>query len=420
MIWLFFLCNLLARASAGPLTLDGAIQRGMQNNPSLEKAKESLAVAQAKSWETLATYSPKVLINASHSIDEKYLTMPFGAMRIPATTPKTFASVGAYLTLFDGLQGWHNHQATEKQTEVASLEYSRAQQQTESEIRTAFYRTLGTNLLVEVNQQSVTALKDHLAKTQQTLQRGVSTKFDMLRVQVQLEEAESELLRAQDQYTIALRQLSNAMGEESAEWGPQGEFPEPTILTDAEEKEWRKRQSVDTKTSLLKAEAADYNSLAANGTYLPKINFYAEQQYYNTDTHGLTDHYYDAYGVGFNLSWPIFDFALISRNRAQAHLADESAALARELHLRSLGEEENWFRQLRYSATQYQAKKRALESASEEFRLAKIGFTAGSYTNSQVLDAQVDVTRAKAGILRAQIDNREALGKLEAMFGRNK
>ncbi|MNL85200.1 hypothetical protein D3C87_2134340 [compost metagenome] len=50
-------------------------------------------------------------------------------------------------------------------------------------------------------------------------------------------------------------------------------------------------------------------------------------------------------------------------------------------------------------------------------RLAHGALRAGALTNTEVLDAVLDLNRAKASAVRAQIDAVEALGSLELALG---
>lgn len=416
-LFLFLVFHSLAMAEQS-LDFSDALSLGFKGNPTLLRARESLETADSKTDEAIGAYLPRLQVSANHLISEKYLSIPLGAIRVNSITPKTIATFGAYWTVFDGFQGWNNFEGAKNNKSAAVLEFQRTQRQVEAEIRTAFYRALGTKLLVEVNEQNVAALKEHLTKIQQSLNRGASTKFDVLRVQVQLEEAENELFHSEDLNAIAKRNLGSALGTESANYIPSGSLPEPSVLSSQLESEWREHGSIDSKTSLLRSLAQGRQAAASKSVYWPKVTLYAEKQYYNTDTHTLSDSYLNANAFGFSLNWILFDFAQISRSQAQVHLAQEGENQAKETHLRSLAEEESWLRSFRFSEKQYRAKKRALEYATEEFRLAKIGYAAGTRTNTEVLDAQVDLTKAKAGILRAQIDNIEALGKLESIYGR--
>jgi ATP-binding cassette subfamily F protein 3 len=58
------------------------------------------------------------------------------------------------------------------------------------------------------------------------------------------------------------------------------------------------------------------------------------------------------------------------------------------------------------------------KSAEESVRLAKLAFKAGNGTNTEVLDAELDLFRSRAGIVRAQMDAAEALLNLESALGR--
>jgi outer membrane protein TolC len=50
-------------------------------------------------------------------------------------------------------------------------------------------------------------------------------------------------------------------------------------------------------------------------------------------------------------------------------------------------------------------------------RLARLSYDAGSRTNTDVLDAELDLFRTRAGVVQSQLSAAEALINLELAFG---
>jgi OMF family outer membrane factor len=80
---------------------------------------------------------------------------------------------------------------------------------------------------------------------------------------------------------------------------------------------------------------------------------------------------------------------------------------------------ENYRRRFLYNVSLYKARSHAIESATESVRLAKISYQAGTRTSTEVLDAELDLFRARAGVVRAQVESAEALINLELALGRH-
>ncbi|MGZ3697857.1 MAG: TolC family protein, partial [Bdellovibrionota bacterium] len=77
-----------------------------------------------------------------------------------------------------------------------------------------------------------------------------------------------------------------------------------------------------------------------------------------------------------------------------------------------------WRRRLVYSTALFEARKTDVSKSEESVRLAKEGLHAGTRTTSEVLDAELDLFRSKAGVIRAQLDALEATVNLELALGR--
>jgi outer membrane protein TolC len=76
-----------------------------------------------------------------------------------------------------------------------------------------------------------------------------------------------------------------------------------------------------------------------------------------------------------------------------------------------------WKRRYLYSASLYHAKNADLKRAQETVRLANAGFKAGVRTTTEVLDAELELFRARAGMVNTQMNCLEAKIKLELTTG---
>jgi outer membrane protein TolC len=86
--------------------------------------------------------------------------------------------------------------------------------------------------------------------------------------------------------------------------------------------------------------------------------------------------------------------------------------------LSSANEVEFWKRRYLNSSVLYSAKLRSVEASKESVRIYQNGLKAGTRTNSDLLDAELDLDRSEAGVVKAQLDAIEALLNLELAIGR--
>ena len=152
---------------------------------------------------------------------------------------------------------------------------------------------------------------------------------------------------------------------------------------------------------------------------MPKVTLAGTYQQYNNRTDDVIgDGYRSAYSAAVNLNWNIFDAGVsYARDRQaveQKVQAEKSLILARQ---KSVNDFEFYRRRYLYYASVYQARVGDVGKSTESVRLAKEGRRVGSRTNTDLLDAEAELFRARAGLVNAQIGAIEALINLEVATG---
>ncbi len=74
-------------------------------------------------------------------------------------------------------------------------------------------------------------------------------------------------------------------------------------------------------------------------------------------------------------------------------------------------------RRYNYSTALYKSRIVNVDRAQESVRLATAGYRAGVRINSEVLDSQLELFRARAGVVSAQLSAAESLVNLELATG---
>ena len=408
------------------LNLEAALTEARLHSPQYQIAQ---ALEKEAYWHRLDALSgnlPKIAVSGSHLFDVKYqvLDVQFtpGAptTTFPLVTPKTILSVGANWTLFDGFQSLESYHAANLSHEASELELSRTSLQLEQDVRLRFYQALAAQLLLEVADQNVKTLQDHQNKTKDLLHEGEATRYDLLRVEVQLDEAEPEKLQAADNVVLSRSALSQVMGLQDDARPLIGSLPIPNDAALPKNLKLEAENRADLQALLRRSDAAEKSHSASLGSWLPRVGVAAEEDFYNNVDYNLGGApFRSAYSVGMFLSWNIFDGgASIARQKEATYAHQVAEASANAGLIRAPNDFELWKRRFTYNVSLYRARLHAIESAEESVRLAKIGFDAGNRTTVDVLDAELDLFRARAGVVRAQVDAAEAILNLELALGR--
>jgi outer membrane protein TolC len=116
--------------------------------------------------------------------------------------------------------------------------------------------------------------------------------------------------------------------------------------------------------------------------------------------------------------WNIFDGGADYAEQKQTALAAQRTELElKQLEIQAPAQLEEAKKHFRLSVMSYSTKQSSIKKAEEAVRLARSGLTAGTRTNTEVLDAVVDLNKARAALVKSQIEAIEALGELQLLAG---
>lgn len=408
-----------------PLTLERAISEALQNSPKIQKSNSVYNESSWKKVESFSNFLPTLSASASYLLSKQYVYFDMSlapgnpALSIPEIIPTSNFYLTAQMPLFDGWAGFNRFSAAKAMERAARDDLDWTKFQVQREVTLQFYKALAAKELVNVAKQNISVLQDHLHDIQLFRKAGISTKFDVLRVEVQVSEAKSELLNALDNVEISKEQLGKMLGHESESRNITGALPIlNSDLLNSFSNESLSR--ADLSSLQQKTLALDDQEAAASVHWLPKIFLLGQYQYYNNRNDQISDfaNYRDAYMVGVNLTWNLFDgmasFAKSKESIEQKYQLQKTLKMA---ELQAKQEVEVWMRKFKYFILVYKSRQDEVEKSAESVRLAKQGRKVGARTNTDLLDAESELYRAKAGVVNAQIGSIEALINLELNTG---
>ncbi len=407
------------------ITLEQAAQNVLANSHDLKVLRLQ---AESSNWgekKAYASYLPKLDLRGRYLAKERFeeLEIPFGGTTfvMPAIEPYTDLGFTATFNLFNGFKDFNDIRAANLEKEAFQYRLTRAEGQKRAQIRTLFYRALGSQILVDVANQNIQTLQNHLSDVSSRVRIGVSTRYDTLRVDVQLEDAKTEKIAAEGAVVISRAKLFEAMGQADDGTPIEGQMPENLSRIDINKASIENLNRADRAVLISERDQSQFASRSAKAHWLPKISLFGNYEWYNNINHSIVDtdeRFKSAYALGVQMSWNLFDGGAGLASQRQALIANQIA----QEKLAQLDENipvaiEEAKRRFSYDVINYNAKLSSIRKAEEAVRLAKGGVKAGTRTNTEVLDAVVDLNRAKAAAIKSQIDAIEALGELELSVG---
>jgi outer membrane protein TolC len=429
-----------ATESMGRLNLEQALTILESHSPKIQKIQSFIEETRWKKTEAFSTYYPTLTANASYLFDKRYLLtdVQLGAATtsIPAIIPTTNYSLTAQYLLFDGFSSTARYNGASAMEKSALAEGNWTRFQLKQEVSLLFYKALASQILKDVASANLATLEDHLKDTNLFKKEGLSTKYDVLRVEVQVSEAKSELLNASDNIETSKGKLVETLGLDDFDGTLAGSLPTPTSLQQAlsttliaksidssnayDSQLFQYRQDL---TSLnYKIDSLQQMQNATGRHWVPKLSLFGTWQSYNNRNDKWDDFnsFREAYQVGVNLSWSFFDgFASTAKDHQSIEQKFQAESQLRALQLKTKQDFNLWKRKFNYFATIYQSRQNDIQKSMESVRLAKEGIRVGSRTNTDLLDAEAELYRAQAGAVNAQIGAIEAFYNLELTLGKS-
>jgi len=425
-IFILFTQSLSALANAETVDLKSIVNEALSGTPTLQKSEAAYEEASWKKTEALQGFLPSLSGSINYLTDKRYMlvdvNMGAGATSIAQVVPTTLYTLNAQIPLFDGFANTNRYSAGQQAEQSARHELEWTQFSIQRQATLQFYKTLASLALKDVAEQNLKTLNDHLKDAQALKKAGVTTNYDVLRVEVQVSEARAEVMNAQDNYEIAKLRLGEILGKSSENRELQGQLP---VLTDVSVEQLQPgnlQQRLDVLALQEKVTSLQKIDSAQSRYLFPKISAFGQYQYYNNinDRFSDQDRFREAYLIGLNLTWNFFDgMSSIAKSHQASAQAAQLESHLKITQIKATQDFEFWKRKFNYFKSVYKSKLVDVEKSTEAIRLAKEGRRAGTRTSTEMLDAELDLFRSRAAQVNSQIGAVESLINLELATGQN-
>ena len=195
-------------ADAVQLTLDESINMALTNNQSI---KVALSDKDAANWKVKeAKGNSNFNFSARHS-DARYRS--YNQYKTAYSIGDLYSnSITATLPIYTGGKLEGSIKQAEVGYEISDLGLANTMQQVKMDATVAYYSILQATNLVQVSQQSVDSLNEHLKNVMAQYSVGTVAKSDVLRSEVELANAEQTLIKAQNSFELAVSNFNNIVG----------------------------------------------------------------------------------------------------------------------------------------------------------------------------------------------------------------
>ena len=317
--------------------------------------------------------------------------------------------------IYDGGLRGASIRAAEKQLRSTELNLEAIVEQTRFETASDYYDLQNSDAQVEIQEAAVEDSLQTLRDAQLLERAGLGTRFDVLRAEVELAQARQRLTTAIANQNISRRQLAETLSvshstelatadavEQAGTWNL--ELAETIVQAF--------KNRAELEQLLLQREINQEQRTIALSSIRPRLTANAN---YSVDDDFEDDFdISDSYSVGLNLQWRLFDGGAA---RAAAEQEDIDAEIsetnfADQRNQIRFGVEQAYF-QLESNQNNIQTASREVELAQESLRLARLRFQAGVGTQTDVIEAQTQLTTARGNLLSSIIDYNQSYVALQ-------
>jgi outer membrane protein TolC len=433
-------CGLLLKPawaeSAAPatgLTLPEAVATALQNHPTIQAAdayaeavQHGITVAKAGRYprldfaEGFTRGNNPVYVFGSLLTQRQFTAANFalGFLNTPPPLNNFRTQVTAAMPLYDA--GETSRKVRDARLEAASA--AKAGQRTRQEVIfhvvQAYLNSLLAHESVMVAEAAVEMAKADLARAQSRFDQGLAVRSDLLSAQVQLAQAEEDLLRARQAVAVFQAALNVAMGiAEDAPTVVRGELTE--VAFDAGTLAERQQRALAARPDLQQLEFARERSRigvwTARAEFLPQVNLFGS---WEEDNQRFLARGGNNWAVGATLTFNLFDgganWARLRESRARERQAEALRAhLASAVRLQV----RESFLNLTTARDRVNVSRTAAAQAEESLRIIQNRYEAGLATITDLLRAETARTAAQKNFLNAIFDYRLGFAALELASG---
>ncbi len=413
------------------LTLDQAVQVGLQNSKQLALEQQAVNRARGRVHENEAGFLPTVGATGTftHLDQGSSITLP-GPNGQPQTitiVKQNQKAVVVNANLPIDIVGLIRTavQQTQFQEIAARLDFNRTRNETVLNIKDAYFNVLRARAFVTVAETAVKNAQDQLTTAEAYLRAGTGTRFDVLSAQTNLANAEQNLIHARNQVDLDTAALNNVLGLDQNTPTQTVEANEPTTPT----KEFNDSvaEAYQTRPEALEADAniraAEKGVHLAERSALPSLGAGVTFNY-QPDQGGFAPRT-TSWAAVATLNVPIFDQGL-ARARVQEARADvNTARINKQVTLDTVAlDVRQAYLALLEARDRLNVTTAALTQAQEQYRLAQVRFRAGVTQTPgtspivEVSTAQNALTQAQNNQVNAQYDLQQARAALDRAIGR--
>jgi outer membrane protein len=405
----------------GALSLADAINLALERNPRLREAAARVDAARAGQDIAFAPFLPDIGMREGFSAFNSSV-IPGGAFVAASISGGAYAynlaEAGVQWTLCDFGRTSGQYGQAVSQTHIAEAYLTRARQTVAFQVSQAYLRLLFTLATVRVREQAVEQARAILKDTIARRENGVAERESVLRADVEVGQAQEDLLSARQSVRDAQATLNLVLGQPTMLPVQVRDVPEQPPFDQTLEQSLQ--QAIEARPEITVGReavaGAQYGEQAARAEFYPRI--YTRGTVLRADSEGGIAGWVAGAGIHIEQKLYAGGRRLGEVRQNQAKIAGAQAGL--QTILDNIGHEVNLaYQALPTNLERIRLGETTVKQADENLRLTIVRYKNGTATPTDVVDAQTADVRAQTRYFAAVYDYLEGLARLEYTQGGN-
>lgn len=429
----FLLASVVKAQQAFDLSLDQALQIGFDKSKGLHASMMQVQYADAKSGEAGTLLLPSLKLGAAYT---RLSSVPAFEVNIPlpppapshfVLSPSILNNYNLRLTLqqplFTGGKVQSAVDAADYTAQATQKEYEKDKSDLVFNIKSAYWNLSKALELQNVVNENVEQIRAHVKDAKSWQSQGLITDNDVLKVEVQLSEARLHQIDARNAVQLARIALNNVIGipldtpvnlTSTLDQKPEEFAPLPDLVKQALDRR------ADIEAMKYKVKAGESGVSLATASWFPQV--YLTGNYYfnrpNQRYQPMVDQFNNSWDLGVGVSFDVWNWGatIHQTDEARARLAQAQDGLAQLKDAITLDVTSNYLN-LQRVRERIDVAREGVKQAEENYRITDNKFKQGLSVNTDLLDAEVALLKAKTDYTQALTDFELAEASLRRSIG---
>lgn len=401
------------------VTLEQAVALAHEHSPTLAQRLGAVTTSRSAERVQIGSWLPNLSFSSGASLSSTERFNPQTNTTVSGSNDSYSAGLSASVDVFTaGRRGAQMRQARAN-TDAALASVVEQRFAVALQAKQSFFDVRRADELIRVAEARVTRAQQSEEAAQRRMAVGSGTRSDVLRAQLEANQARQALLQAESQRRTATYALGAVVGADGPVAAAPGAEIEPAslALSDDELVQLIERESPMVQTAQAEVSANEAGLRSARTQYFPTLRASGGYDWFNQDpsfSGGRT-----SWSTRLSLSYPLFNG--FSREDAvqRASVQMNVSRIQLEASRRQIRADlERVLTSLRLAEEQIVLAAEAVEVAAEDMRVVEERYRLGAATSIDLLQSQTALVEAEQTLVNARYDYMIARAQLEALVGR--